>query len=277
MDLGLRLGTIKLYDYLKKFGIGAKTGIDFQGESSGIMMNAEIVKNVDLARISFGQAVAVTPIQMIAGVCGVLSGTLYQPSFLKSVTTPDGVTKNYSGFAKTKTVSHKTSESILKMMEQVVSKNDGLYSFVPGYRIAGKTGTAQKYENGKIAQGKYISSFVGAYPVENPQYVLLLCVNEPGAGQYYGSLVAAPYAKQIFKAIFDYKGILPTNLDEDIKKLAKTIEMPNVVGFSVAEAAALLKSMKLQYEVDGENGVVLWQSVAPHQFLFEGEIILLKM
>lgn len=277
MDLGQRLGTSKFYDYLKKFGIGQKTGIDFLGESGGIMMAQNSVKNVDLARISFGQAVAVTPLQMLTSICGVLNGTLYEPSFLKSVITPDGNTKQCSGFAKTKTVGHETSQNILSMMEQVVSKNDGLYSFVPGYRIAGKTGTAQKYENGKIASGKYISSFVGAYPVENPQMALLLCVNEPGAGQYYGSLVAAPYGKQIFQSIFNALGILPTNLDEDLKKLSKTIEMPNLVGLSLTQAGAILKSMKLNYEVDGENGIVLWQSVAPHQLLFEGEIILLKM
>ncbi len=187
MDLGLRLGTERFYNYLKKFGIGSKTGIDFVGESGGIMMTQGVVKNVDLARISFGQAVAVTPLQMLTSVCGVLSGTLFEPCFLKSVTNPNGIKKEYSCFAKTKTVSHETSQNILNMMEQVVSKSDGLYSFVPGYRIAGKTGTAQKYENGKIANGKYISSFVGAYPVENPQFALLLCVNEPGAGQYYAN------------------------------------------------------------------------------------------
>ena len=277
MDLGLRLGTDRLYSYLQKFGIGKKTNVDFFGESSGIVMNKQSVKNVDLARISFGQAIAVTPLQMICSVSGVLTGTLYQPKFVRSITSQNNITKEFSFNSRGKTVSSKTSKDILYMMEQVVSKNDGLYSFVPGYRIAGKTGTAQKYENGSIAKGKYISSFVGCYPVDNPKYTLLLCVNEPGAGQYYGSLVAAPYAKQIFSGLFEYFGIEPTNLSDDLKKLTQTISMPNVVGYSLSEAAAILKSMKLNYEIDGENAYVIYQSIPPGEMLFEGEIVLLKL
>ena len=277
MDLGLRLGVDTLYSYLEKFGIGSKTGVDFAGESSGIMMDVGSVKNVDLARISFGQAIAVTPLQMLASVCGVLTGTLYQPRFVKSITSANGVTKEFSSVAKGQTVSSETSEQILYMMEQVVSKSDGLYSFVPGYRIGGKTGTAQKYENGVVATGKYVSSFVGCYPVDDPKYVLLFCVDEPSAGQYYGSLVAAPYAKQIFSGLFDCLGIEPTNLDEDLEKLMETIEMPNLVGYSLTEAASIIKSMKLQYEIDGEGGYVVWQSVAPGEMLYENEIVLLKL
>ena len=277
MDLGLRLGKEKLYSYLKKFGIGQKTQIDFNGESSGIMMKQEYVKNVDLARISFGQAIAVTPLQMLMGISGILTGTLYKPQLLKSITTQNGIKKEFSGEKIRKVCSKKTSEDILYMMEQVVSKSDGLYSFVPGYRIGGKTGTAQKYENGAIAKGKYISSFVGCYPVDDPKYTMILCVDEPSAGQYYGSLVAAPYAKQIFSGLFNYYGIEPTNLTDDLKKINKTIKMPNLVGLSLTEALGLLKSMKLQYEIDGENSYVIWQSIAPNEYLYEGEIVLLKL
>jgi len=277
MDLGLRLGADTFYEYLEKFGIGSSTGIDFYGESSGIMMDVDDVKNVDLARISFGQAIAVTPLQMITSVCGILNGTLYEPHFIKSITSESGVTKTFSSVARGTTVSEDTSEKILYMMEQVVSKSEGLYSFVPGYRIGGKTGTAQKYENGVVATGKYVSSFIGCYPVDDPQYVLLICVDEPSAGAYYGSLVAAPYAKQIFSAMFAYLGIEPTNLTEDLMKVTATISMPNLVGLSLMQAAALLKSIKLQYEVDGENAYVIWQSIPPGELLFEGEIILLKM
>ncbi len=277
MDLGLRLGKETLYNYLKKFGIGSVTGIDFSGESSGIMMDLSSVKNVDLARISFGQAIAVTSLQMITGVSGILNGTLYEPHFIKSVTSANGVTKQFASVSRGNVVSADTSEKILYMMEQVVSKSDGLYSFVPGYRIGGKTGTAQKYENGVVASGKYVSSFIGAYPVDDPEYILLFCVDEPGTGIYYGSLVAAPYAKQIYSSLFDYLGIEPTNLTEDLKKVTATISMPNLVGLSITQAGSLLKSMKLQYEVDGENAYVIWQSIPPGERLFEGAIVLLKM
>lgn len=275
MDLGLRLGTERLYADLQKFGIGSKTNIDFFGESSGIMMDKSLVKNVDLARISFGQAIAVTPLQMITSVCGVLSGTLYEPKFIKSIKSNNNL-KTFEPVARNKTVSNDVSNTILSMMEQVVSKSDGLYSFVPGYRIGGKTGTAQKYEDGKVAQGKYVSSFVGVYPVENPQYALLLCVDEPGTGVYYGSLVAAPYGKQIFSQIFNYLNIPPTNLQEDLKIIEPVVEVPSLVGMSVSDACAKLAGLDLQYELDGENGIVRGQSIPPGEKVCHRSIILLK-
>lgn len=275
MDLGLRLGKEKLYSYLKNFGFGTASGVDFFGESAGIMMNVDKVKNVDLARISFGQAVAVTPLQMITGVSAVLNGTLYQPHFIKSITSNSGVTKDFGAVPVRKVLDKSISSTVASLMEGVVSTK-GLYSFVPGYRIGGKTGTAQKYENGKIASGKYVSSFVGCYPVENPQYVLLLCVDEPGTGVYYGSMVAAPYAKQIFSGLFTYLNIAPTNLTEDLEKLQPNIEVPNLVGMSITEAVSLLKRMKLEYEIDGEGDYVAWQNVPAGEMLFAGAIIMLK-
>lgn len=275
MDLGLRLGTEKLYDYLQLFGIGSATGVDFSGESAGIMMPENSVKNVDLARISFGQAVAVTPLQMITSVSAVLNGTLYQPRFISSITAPDGTKKEFSPVAVRNVLDKNVSSQIAELMEGVVSTK-GLYSFVPGYRIGGKTGTAQKYENGHVASGKYVSSFVGCYPVENPQYVLLLCVDEPGTGVYYGSMVAAPYAKQVFSGLFNYLNIAPTNLTEDLLLLQPNIEVPNLVGLSITEAVSTLKRIKLEYEVDGEGGFVIWQSIPEGEKLFEGAILMLK-
>ena len=274
MDLGLRLGKEKLYQYLKTFGMGSATGVDFFGESAGIMMNEASVKNVDLARIAFGQAVAVTPLQMITGACAVLNGTLYEPHFIKSITSPSGDTKEFLAVPKRQVLKKEICNTVAKLMEGVVSTK-GLYSFVPGYRIGGKTGTAQKYENGSIASGKYVSSFVGCYPVENPQYVLLLCVDEPSTGAYYGSVVAAPYAKQIFSGLFTYLNIAPTNLTEDLQKLQPNIELPNLIGLSITEAVTLIKRMKLEYEIDGEGDYVVWQNLPAGTLLFAGAIVLI--
>lgn len=274
MDLGLRMGKDTLYSYLQKFGFGSATGIDFFGESSGIMMNKDSVKNVDLARISFGQAVAVTTLQMITGVCSVVNGTLYKPHFLKSITSAGGSTKEFAAMPVRQVLDKSVSSTVTQLMEGVVSTK-GLYSFVPGYRIGGKTGTAQKYQDGRIASGKYVSSFMGCYPVENPQYVLLLCVDEPGTGVYYGSMVAAPYAKQVFSGLFTYKNIAPTNLTEDQKKLEPNIEVPNLVGLSITEAVTMLKKMKLEYEIDGEGDYVVWQNVPAGEMLFAGGIVFL--
>ena len=274
MDLGLRMGKDTLYSYLQKFGFGSVTGIDFFGESSGIMMNKDFVKNVDLARISFGQAVAVTPLQMITGVCSVVNGTLYKPHFLKSITSAGGTTKEFTMMPVRQVLDKSVSSTVTQLMEGVVSTK-GLYSFVPGYRIGGKTGTAQKYKDGRIASGKYVSSFMGCYPVENPQYVLLLCVDEPGTGVYYGSMVAAPYAKQVFSGLFTYKNIAPTNLTEDQKKLEPNIEVPNLVGLSITEAVTMLKKMKLEYEIGGEGDYVVWQNIPAGEMLFAGGVIFL--
>ncbi len=278
MDLGLRVGKNKLYEYLQKFGIGTKTNIDFLGESSGIVMDKNYVKNVDLARISFGQAIAVTPIQMVAGVSALLNGTLFTPHFIQSIQTNDGIKKIFDAIPVRQVVTKEVSQQIATMMEGVVSTK-GLYSFVPGYRILGKTGTAQKYENGTIARGKYVASFIGAYPAENPKYTLLLCVDEPSTGVYYGGVVAAPYAKEIFSGLFTYLNIEPTNLTEDMKKFQANIEVPNLIGSSITQAVSVLKSVKLEYEIDNDyqGTKIVWQSVASGEMVFEGAIIVLRL
>ena len=275
MDLGLRLGKDKLYSYLNKFGFGKTTGVDFSGESAGIIMDKAAVKNVDLARISFGQAIAVTPLQMIRGVCAVLSGKLYQPHFIQEISSIGGGRKVFQPVLVEKVIDESVCKRISAMMEQVVSTK-GLYSFVEGYRIGGKTGTAQKYEDGHIANGKYVSSFVGIYPVEKPKYVLLFCVDEANAGAYYGSVVAAPYGKKFFSGLFNYLNIAPTNLTEDLLRMQADTEVPNLIGKSITFAVSELKRLKLEYEIDGEGDFVTWQSVPAGEKLFKGGIVVLK-
>lgn len=256
MDLASRLGTQTFYSYLKNFGIGTKTGIEVSGESSGILMKQSSVKNVDLARIGFGQAIAVTPLQLITAVCSAVNGgNLYTPTIIKKTTSSYGTTKTFSEpIVKTQTVSKQTSQIINQMLRKVVNKT-GDFTFVEGYDVGGKTGTAQKYENGTIARGKYISSFIGTYPANDPEYVLLFLVDEPGAGAYYGSVVAAPYAKIIFSEIFNYLGIKPQNENVEIKYST----MPNVVGLSLSEATNKLISLGINYEIDGEGGKIIKQ------------------
>ena len=256
MDLASRLGTETFYAYLKKFGIGSKTGVEVSGESNGIMMKQSSVKNVDLARIGFGQAIALTPLQLITAVCSAVNGgNLYTPTIIKKTTSSSGTTKTFSEpMAKTQTVSKQTSQIINQMLRKVVNKT-GDYTFVEGYDVGGKTGTAQKYENGAIARGKYISSFIGTYPASDPEYVMLLLVDEPGAGAYYGSVVAAPYAKIIFSEMFDYLGIKPQSESVEIKYEI----MPNVVGLPLAEATSKLISLGICYEIDGDGGKIIKQ------------------
>ena len=265
MTLAERLGVDKFYSYLKTFGIGNKTGVQISGESSGIMLNQKYVKTVDLARIGFGQTVAVTPLQLLSSVCSIVNGgTKIMPTIIKQTEILQG----------DKIISQQTSNSINEMMKLVVNKT-AMYSFVPGYDIGGKTGTAQKYENGSIARGKYISSFIGTYPASNPKYALLLCVDEPSAGAYYGSVVAAPYGKLIFEGLFDYLAEEPINLEDDLKKVEKNIQMPDLVGMSLTKAINKIIELGLTYEIDGDGGVVTGQIAPAGTMLFKGANVIL--
>jgi stage V sporulation protein D (sporulation-specific penicillin-binding protein) len=209
--------------------------------------------------MGFGQAVAVTPLQLITAICGVLNGgTMFQPSLVKKITAPDGKVVFENTVTPVNTVVNKDVSQLMNiMMEETVSK-PGKYTFIPGYEMGGKTGTTQKYENGKIS-GKYISSFLGAYPASKPEYVVLVIVDEPGTGQYYGSIVASPYAKEIFQGIFEYKNIAPTHLNQANQILSQQITMPSLVGKSLTEAVSILIKHGLSYEIAGDGGIITKQ------------------
>lgn len=277
VDLAFRLGKDKMYEYFNKYGFGKSTNIDFLGESAGILMNKETAKTVDVARMGFGQAVAVTPLQMITAVSSVLNGgNLMQPYFIKSVTNSSGkVIKQNSPTVVNKIVSEDTSKRITLMMEEVVKKANAFNAFIPGYRVSGKTGTSQKYENGRIMQ-KYYASFVGALPADKPDYVFLVIADEPGSGHYYGSIVATPYAKIIFEDIIKYKNYTPQNLEEDLKLLEKNVKMLNLIGMSLTESVGLLSSLGLQFEIAGGGGVVVNQFPPAGTMLCKNAIVLIE-
>ncbi len=273
MDLALRLGTSRFYDALETFGLGAKTGIDFAGESSGMLMKEENVKTVDLARIGFGQAVAVTPLQLITGVCSIVNGgTLYRPYLVASVDSYDG--KNLATrdpIAVRRTVSEATSARMREYLRGVVESGGGSKAGVAGYAIGGKTGTAQKYAGGGgIAQGKYISSFIGFAPADDPKYAVLMIVDEPQGYMYYGSLVAAPYAGDVFEKIFDYANIAPS---EDVG--VEYTFMPDVIGMTAQEAVAALEKQGLGVELIGD-GKIIAQTPIPNARVKVADTVLIR-
>ena len=277
VDLALRLGADTMYEYFEKYGFGSPLGVDFLGEASGILMDKESAKRVDLARMGFGQAIAVSPIQLITAICSVLNGgNLLKPYFIKEVTDVNGkMVYHNQPTVLNKTISEGTSAQIREMLEKVVTKSNAINSFIPGYRVSGKTGTSQKYEDGKIVQ-KYVSSFVGAFPADKPEYVVLVIADEPSAGNYFGSVVATPYAKLIFEGIINYKQFKPTeNVEEEEKLLEKNIQMPNLVGLSLTEAVAKLTSLGLQYEIAGEGEFVKNQTPPPNTMVFKNSIVVL--
>ena len=211
VDIVLALGKETFYDYLEKFRFGSATGIDFSGEAIGMLLPESTLKNSDLARIGFGQSIAVTPLQLAcAAAAAVNGGYYYAPRLVKSISSEDGAVYLESGKRLLcRTVSEETSKLLSSMLEGVVREGSGKQAYVEGLRVAGKTGTAQKYENGHIAAGKYVSSFVGYFPADDPRYLALVIVDEP-QGSYYGSTVAAPCAGEIFRGIAEtihFKGV----------------------------------------------------------------------
>ena len=209
-DIALSIGKETFYDYLDTFGLGKRSGIDFNGEAYGLLMAESAVRNCDLARIGFGQTIAVSGLQLaLATASAINGGYYYQPRLVKKVYADDGYVKeNYEPVLKNRTVSEEASKILTKMLEGVVSEGSGKKAYIDGYKVGGKTGTAQKYENGRIAAGKYVSSFIGFFPSDSPQYLALVIVDEP-KGAYYGSVVAAPCAKEIFEGIIALKNIQP--------------------------------------------------------------------
>ena len=273
MDLALRLGTDKLYEGLKSFGFGAKTGVDFFGESSGLMMNSTKVKSVDLARIGFGQAIAVTPVQMLVGVCeAVNGGKKVSPHFVEKIAYDDGKTLYEFSSPDKHIIGERTSAEMRTLLENVVKEGSGKKASVSGYRIGGKTGTAQKYENGHIATGKYVSSFVGFAPADDPEYVILMTVDEPSSGAYYGSIVAAPYVGNIFSKIFAYEQIAPTDNAEKIEY----IDMPELTDKSVDYALNELKKLGLYVECAGDGDTVISTLPLSETKVKKGDVVLIR-
>lgn len=207
-DIAISLGKNTFYDYLHAFGFGNTTGIDFSGEAAGLLLQQSLVKDCDLARIGFGQTIAVSGLQLAcAAAAAVNGGNYYTPHLLKEVLSSDGKTySSYENVLQRKVISEKASALLAKMLEGVVTDGSGKKAYIEGYKVGGKTGTAQKFENGHIASGKYVSSFVGFFPADNPSYLALVVVDEP-QGAYYGSVVAAPVAKEIFEDIIKIKNI----------------------------------------------------------------------
>lgn len=210
-DIALSLGKTTMYDYLEKFGYGSATGIDFAGEQAGILVPESAVTNGDLARIGFGQTIAVTALQLcMATAAAVNGGLLMQPYLVKEISDPisGNTVKRFTPTVAGRVISEETSKQIAVMLKRVVDEGGGKNAKIDGYQVGGKTGTAQKFVDGALATGKYVSSFIGFFPASSPKYLVLMIVDEP-QGQSYGSIVAAPYAGLIFREIINYKNIQP--------------------------------------------------------------------
>lgn len=232
MQLALRMGVSEFYDYLYAFGLGQKTGDIFDGESSGIVTNEKYVTENDLARIGFGQSVAVTPVQLAAAVSAAVNGGyLYSPYIVEQVVSSDGtVIEQADPSPVRQVISGETSATVRQILQSVVDNGTGRNAKIEGYYVGGKTGTAQKYdEYGRVSAGSYICSFIGFAPADDPQYLCLILVDEPHVGSIFGSTVAAPFVRRVLSEILPYSGIQPSHLSE-------TVTVPNVLGLTTEEA-----------------------------------------
>ena len=241
MQLALRMGVSEFYDYLYAFGLGQKTGDIFDGESSGIVTNEKYVTENDLARIGFGQSVAVTPVQLAAAVSAAVNGGyLYSPYIVEQVVSSDGtVIEQADPSPVRQVISGETSATVRQILQSVVDNGTGRNAKIEGYYVGGKTGTAQKYdEYGRVSAGSYICSFIGFAPADDPQYLCLILVDEPHVGSIFGSTVAAPFVRRVLSEILPYSGIQPSHLSE-------TVTVPNVLGLTTEEANKELANVGL--------------------------------
>ena len=258
MEIGLGLGTEKFYDYIYSFGFGQNTGVDFSSDGKGIVIDEKYVKNVDLARISFGQSISVTPLQMISAVnAAINNGNLMTPYLVDHMIDTNGnIVEQTEPQVVRQVISAETSAQVRTILESVVSEGGGKSAKIAGYRIGGKTGTAQKYENGVIAQGKLITSFVAFAPADNPEIIMLILVDEPKVASAFGSTVVGPIIKTVMKNCLQYMGVQPEYTAEEKASIKKNVEVPKITGLSLTDAKKQLQKSGLSYSSDGTGKVI---------------------
>ncbi len=261
VTLALRMGTETFYKYLRAFGLGVRTGVDLPGESAGILINPQYVKTVDLARIGFGQSVAVTPLQMITAACSVVNGgRLMKPYIVKEVLSASGeVIDRASPTVVANPISAETSAVMRTLLENVVENGGGKNAAVPGYRVGGKTGTAQVYKDGRVVSNVHIGSFLGFAPIDQPRFAVLVTVNEANVPVDYGSTTAAPFASQIMEEVLNYLGVRKSDPNATEPP---TVTVPDVRGLTLAEARKALSDVMLLSETDGLSQAVSDQAPA---------------
>lgn len=281
VNLGFRLGKEKLFKYIKDFGFGEKTGIDLTGEAKGILFDLDRVGNVELATTAFGQGVSVTPIQQVRSVSAAVNGgTLYQPYIVKRVenaTTKETISEVNPTVIR-QVITEESSKLVRFALENVVAHGSGRNAYIENYRIGGKTGTAQKVNNGHYMVGNYILSFIGFLPADDPEIVLYVAVDNPKGVTQYGGVVAAPIAKAIFSSYIEMNNV-PKSKDTIPKTYnwldTKYSILPNVIGKTIKEANNILKDYKIEYS--GEGNKVIYQSPEPEYYVSDGSTVKLML
>ena len=279
--IGETLGVDTLMSYIDAYGFGNKTGIDLNGESSGILFDASKMGPVELATTSCGQGISVTPIQQVRAVSAAINGgKLYTPyivgSFLESET--NSLIEKIEPVVVGEVISEETSSLVRYALESVVANGSGKNAYIENYRVGGKTGTAQKVENGSYLDGNYILSFMGFLPADDPEIVVYVAIDNPKGVTQYGGVVSAPIARNVMLSAIDILDIEPSKegMAKEYTWLDKKYSiLPNVVGMSKEEATKTLKNYKIEYSGSGDT--VIYQSPKEGYYVAEGETIMLLL
>lgn len=273
VEMGLRLGVERFYDYIEAFGLGSPTGVDLRGEAGGIVIPESACKRVDIARIGFGQSIAVTPLQLLTAACAAVNGgRLLTPYIVREITDGSGeVIQRGESVVRGRPISEATSATMRVLLEGVVAEGGGKNAAIPGYRIGGKTGTAQVYVDGVVSSDRHIGSFLGFAPIDDPQIAVLVIVEEADVAIDFGSVTAAPYARDILEQSLLYLGIAPSTDEPEPERVA----VPDVTGMNLTDAAAAVKAAGLDCVFDGEGGIVTNQLPAAGASMTKGALMML--
>lgn len=287
VEVGLKMENKEkgvFYKYIKAFGFGAKTGIDLPGEATGIMINEKDLKPINIATISIGQSIAVTPLQLITAVSAVANGgVLMEPQIVREVIDADNnVIKGFQPKPIRRVISEQTAQVERDLLESVIAQGTGRTGYIPGYRAGGKTGTAQKAGPGGYQQGKYVASFIGIAPINDPQIVVLVVIDEPQGYPYQGGQIAAPVFKAVAGDSLRYLGVVSQYTYEEekngiVKAEPKLIAVPEVINLSPEEAAKVLKLEGFKVETKGQGKVVTSQTPAGLAKVEAGSEVILNL
>ncbi len=287
IEVGLELGKERFYKYVRGFGLGQKTGIDLPGEATGIVIPEKNATNLNVATMSIGQSVAVTPIQLLRATAAVANGGfLMKPLLAREILDNKGNTvKKFEPESLRQVLSAESSARLRELLENVVARGTGRNAFVEGYRVAGKTGTAQVVgERGGYVSGRYVASFTGFAPANDPKFAMLVMIAEPQGGIYYGGQVAAPVFQAIARDILHYMKIpetpglvKPKNPLTWYEPDRVEVTVPNVVNYPVNEATRMLRQAGLSIQTSGEGGIVYGQVPEGGAKVMSGTTVLLDM
>jgi stage V sporulation protein D (sporulation-specific penicillin-binding protein) len=281
IQLGLSLGMENYYRYLNAFGFGRVTGVDLPGESTGLVVRQADARSVDLASMAMGQSTAVTPLQLLTAVSGLVNGGMQvEPHLVSRIVSGDGaLIQEYNPGEPVRLVSEETSRLTRQLMEGEVINGTGKNAAIDGYQVGGKTGTAEKVNpDGKgYLDNEFVASFLGVAPVDNPRIAVLVVADAPQGYPYYGGTVCAPAAGQIMQATLQY---LSEPLSNEISRTAppdNSRVVPNVVALAPAEAASLLQNRGFTVKVEGEGDAVYQQTPRGGSRVDSGALITLQI